>query len=264
MLVLLCAEGIASAGIPRIINFQGRLNDSSGSPVNPTSGSILITFNIYNSTGTKCHGVQETVPISNGLINFNIGSSVTGGINTACDFATEHSLEIQVGGDPPMSPKITLTSAAYAFYADHLSGLAINTATNHALNVPINDYQSSYGTLQSGVNQGLNTDLLNGYHASQFATFPHPMAFALSTHSHTVGDPNTVIGQNTYAPTSHYHNTCVNSGVYTTGTGHNACVSQGLGDCVHVYNQYGQTNQGYDGCNESIGITSMALCCKIQ
>jgi hypothetical protein len=118
--LLLCA-GIARADIPRIITFQGRLSDLSGTPL---AGTHTLSFSLYDATtgGTTCFSeTQSAVPINNGLFKVSIGGATSGGITT-CDFSKAYYLQIQVDTDNPMTPRLALSAAPYAFAADMVGG----------------------------------------------------------------------------------------------------------------------------------------------
>lgn len=156
-LALLLAAAPVSAAIPRLINFQGRLADSSGTP---RVGQWTMVFGIYTVTsgGTACFSESQAVAVNSGLFNANIGSA-SGGIGAGCDFSLPYYLQITVGGEA-LSPRIALTAAAYAMraqVADNsvlLGGLAPG---NGAGQIPSNN-----GTL----NSTLHADLLDNLHAS--------------------------------------------------------------------------------------------------
>jgi hypothetical protein len=118
---LLLGVATARADIPKTINFQGRLSDASGTPL---SGTHSVVFRIVNAPtlGTACFTeTQSALPVNNGLFKANIGSATSGGI-AGCSFADAYYLEVQVDGDAPMTPRLTLTAAAYSFSTDRLDG----------------------------------------------------------------------------------------------------------------------------------------------
>src|SRR5688500_14837281 len=69
----------AHADGPGVIEYKGKLTDSSG---NPLTQSLSITFRIYGaaSGGSALFTEARTVPVVNGVFNVHIGSTTGGGI----------------------------------------------------------------------------------------------------------------------------------------------------------------------------------------
>ncbi|MBN1385007.1 MAG: hypothetical protein JW983_09030 [Elusimicrobia bacterium] len=117
---LMSVTGYADA--PGRINFQGRLTDSSN---NPLTGTYSIRFSIWD-TGPGTGGTelwnetQGSVSVENGIFNVLLGdvTPLTAGLFTG---ATEW-LEIKVGADTAMTPRVRIVSSGYAFNADTLDG----------------------------------------------------------------------------------------------------------------------------------------------
>jgi hypothetical protein len=112
----------ANAAIPRLLNFQGRLTDAAGTPL---SGTYGVTFRVWtaSSGGSACFTENQTVAVNAGLFNVMVGGVTSGGISTACTFTAPYYLDLQVGTDEPMAPRLALTPAAYSFNADLLDGV---------------------------------------------------------------------------------------------------------------------------------------------
>lgn len=115
------AKGAAS---PRLIPFQGRLNDSSGEALN---GVYPITFVIYDKpTGGNALWSEdhESVSVINGQLNVLLGSKNNlddpdgnGDPSDALQFTSPHFLGIKVGADSnqEMVPRQQLAPAFHAF-----------------------------------------------------------------------------------------------------------------------------------------------------
>jgi hypothetical protein len=166
--LVLCG-GTARADIPRTINFQGRLADASGTPVRTP---YLMTFKIFDSgdpgQGTACHTEQTQVGMSSGLFNTALGGAA--GINAACDFSKPYWLEIAVDTDAPMSPRIALTSAAYAFTAARLIGKDPATGLDKAYAVSNSVVGAiPYSGGPTGMSTGLNAEFLGGHRWEEVA-----------------------------------------------------------------------------------------------
>ncbi len=133
--VLVLALG-ATAEVPQVINYQGRLTDASGTPV--TNGTYLIKFKIYGSaTGNDSLWSSgfRGVTVTNGLFNYLLGDTVALP-DTLFSGDTTRYLGITVGGDPELSPRTKLTTVAYAYHtlradtADFAWTIANDSVTN--------------------------------------------------------------------------------------------------------------------------------------
>lgn len=99
------------------INYQGRLADSSGSPIDNTNPGVGMTFALYEADSGGSPVWSEThanVPVSNGLFSVRLGS-----VNV---LSTDHLtgdrwLGIQVGTDSEMTPREKLAAVPYAMQA---------------------------------------------------------------------------------------------------------------------------------------------------
>ncbi|MBU2044643.1 MAG: hypothetical protein KJ619_05415 [Candidatus Omnitrophica bacterium] len=104
------------AQIPPLINYQGKLTDSSGNPV--TDGTHSITFRIYDADNGGNLLWQET---QNLLISRGIFSCMLGGVtNLDLPFDKPYWLAIKVGSDSEMTPRQQLASVGYALRAENV------------------------------------------------------------------------------------------------------------------------------------------------
>ncbi len=136
--LLVCC--LAYADIPRLINFQGRLTDSSGKFV--VDGNYSVTFSIYSvpSGGSALWSETQSVSVSKGLFNVILGSN-TPIPNSIFDSYVDTYLGVQVGADAEMTPRQRISSLGYAYYslnADKLDGLDASDFTS-----PVSDYGRS-------------------------------------------------------------------------------------------------------------------------
>ncbi|NPV13848.1 hypothetical protein HPY86_02825 [candidate division WOR-3 bacterium] len=112
--------------IPNLISYQGRLTDNSGNPVPDSTYSI--TFRLFTTpTGGTAfwNETQTDVSTRSGLFNCLLGDI------TPIPYIPEGGsvyLEMQVNPYAPMSPRIRLVSAAYAYLARKSD--SANYATN--------------------------------------------------------------------------------------------------------------------------------------
>lgn len=100
---------VAASNVPHLINYQGRLTNTNGNPLN---GSYNLTFRIYDAETAGNLLWEEThtgTVIQKGVFSLMLGSVV----NLDLPFDTQYFLEIKVGTEV-MSPRQKISSAGYA------------------------------------------------------------------------------------------------------------------------------------------------------
>ena len=120
-LLLLAAPVSAQQLSPQLINFQGKLTDTNQAPVD---GTVDIAFSIYDADtdGALLWSEDHTgVNVVDGIFNVSIGDGTpdpenTGDISTVLT-GEDIWLEVQVGADPPMTPRQQITSVAYSIHS---------------------------------------------------------------------------------------------------------------------------------------------------
>ncbi|MBF0522506.1 MAG: hypothetical protein HQL24_05550 [Candidatus Omnitrophica bacterium] len=116
LLLIMCAPVLAS--VPHLINYQGRLTDTSGAPL---TGSYSITFRLYDALtagNLLWEEVQTGVVVDKGLFSTLLGSTTA--LNLVFD--APYFLEIKVGTEV-MSPRQRITSAGYAIRAESVDSV---------------------------------------------------------------------------------------------------------------------------------------------
>ena len=116
IIVVMALAPLATAEVPQLINYQGRLTDGTGNPV--PNGSYQITFTIYDAAAggnTKWTSGAQAVAVTDGLFTYQLGSAVQLPHDIATD--TLRWLGIKVGSDPEIVPRTKMTSVAYAYHA---------------------------------------------------------------------------------------------------------------------------------------------------
>ena len=108
-----------------MINYQGRLTDSGGTPVN--GSSVEATFAIYGAAagGTAFWSESQTIAVENGLYSVQLGK-----INPLPDDlfnASDRWLGVKVGTDAEMTPRAQITSVAYAINSQRIAGKKIQS-----------------------------------------------------------------------------------------------------------------------------------------
>jgi len=118
----------AAGDVPQMINYQGRLENSSGDPIDTT---VLMAFSICaDSTGSACSWteVHPAVVVTGGLFNVILGSITP--IGTGDVSGPERWLGIHVGDES--LPYSRLVSAPYAHHAAVADTASVVTGVNAA------------------------------------------------------------------------------------------------------------------------------------
>ena len=125
--MMLIAIDSAQAAIPHLISFQGKLNDSDGTPLN---GEFEITFRIYNVAegSTPLWSEMSDVSCEDGMYSVILG--LTTRINL--DFDGEYWLGVQVTGDEELSPRYRIVSVPVAFWAAVAESAVTAASANQA------------------------------------------------------------------------------------------------------------------------------------
>ncbi len=123
--VCLCAM---AGTVPRLVNYQGILTDTSGMPV---TGTPNLTFTIYpdsaDSAPTYWTQTHTGVVVENGLFNVILGP-----MPDSLFAGDERWIGVQMNGDSEMKPRMRLTAVPYAFRAAVAdTALVIMDVTSH-------------------------------------------------------------------------------------------------------------------------------------
>jgi hypothetical protein len=122
----------ASADIPQVISYQGKVTDAGGTPV--ADGDYSMTFTIYDAetSGTSLWSSGTmTVAVSGGTFSVLLGDTGQPALNL--DFDIDYWLEIDIAGDI-QSPRTPLGSVGYAYMA---SGIVPGTEMVDSRSNPI-------------------------------------------------------------------------------------------------------------------------------
>ena len=105
--------------VPRTINYQGYLTDSSG---NPIDGSVSIIFSLYDvsRSGTVLWSQTQVVVVNQGIYNVVLGGG-TASKPITLPFDKPYYLGVKVGSDSEMDPRQPLTSVPYALNKPQLA-----------------------------------------------------------------------------------------------------------------------------------------------
>ena len=149
---LMLPIGVA-ADVPATMNYQGRLTNSSGDPVNDRT--YTVRFRIYNDDdkGDILWDETQSVVSSDGFIDVMLG--VVTPLDPDIFGEADRWLGITVGTDSEMSPRIKLASNPYAFAAHQADSLTTDPYLNESGDVLTGDlnFQSS-GTNSGAIDLG--------------------------------------------------------------------------------------------------------------
>ena len=134
--VLLILATVLASGqsVPQLINYQGRLTNASGQPLDGVSVDLTFRFYSAETAGALYLTVsQPGVQASKGIYNVLIGSgAITPGTESIlAGVFQKHGevwMSVQVGTDPEMIPRSLITSVPYAFRAQSIDASAIYAA----------------------------------------------------------------------------------------------------------------------------------------
>jgi len=127
---LICSLLLSSlfAQAPQLLNYQGKLSTTSGSPA---TSPYTMTFTIYSSaTGTTPLWTEtQTVTVDKGIFNVLLGSARPFS-DTLFTGTGDWYLGVKVGTDPEMTPRFRLLSVPFALRAKEADGVADNAITS--------------------------------------------------------------------------------------------------------------------------------------
>ncbi len=146
MAVTILCLGATSA---QMINYQGRMTDNLGVPID--GNSVAVEFSIYDaaSGGTALWTESQVIAVTKGLYSVKLGANNP--IQSNLFDNADRWLGVKAGADPEMIPRSQITSVAYAFNSQRIGGKRI---------------QSGQGTLNLSSQPAGTVDI----------TFPSPFA----------------------------------------------------------------------------------------
>jgi hypothetical protein len=111
--LMLVLFSYSSAQVPQMINYQGKLTNASGAPVNDT---LQMVFSIYSDTGGTNLLWTETQPaviVDKGVFNVLLGS--VDSIPYSVFDGSIRYLGVKVESDPEITPRNPMVSVGYAY-----------------------------------------------------------------------------------------------------------------------------------------------------
>ncbi len=122
----LLATGSTGQGAPQLINYQGKLTDDVGTPLNGVTVDLTFTFHGDSVGGaTYLTVLQELVLVNQGIYNVLLGSGdVTPGAESTLAAVFQNHQEVWLGvavdQDPEMTPRARISSVPYALAIDRV------------------------------------------------------------------------------------------------------------------------------------------------
>lgn len=155
VLAMFCSS---MADVPRLINYQGRLTDSSGTAVDTTADLTIVVFSDQSGSSPLWGETHSGTLISNGLFNVILGS-----INPIPDSVFNGQMRwigLQLDSGPVSDPLIAIVSTAYAIRAAHADtatyALAASSAESRwTLNGVVLSSNDAWGLTRGGAGNEL-------------------------------------------------------------------------------------------------------------
>ncbi len=142
LLIFICALVFSStyvfARVPPVINYQGKLTNPSGAPVN---GTLQMVFTVYSDTGgitPLWTETQAAVVIDKGVFNVLLGS--VDSIPYSVFDGSIRYLGVKVGDDPEITPRKPLVSVGYAFHSGTAHKMTFDYNSGWVQAAPNNTY----------------------------------------------------------------------------------------------------------------------------
>jgi len=115
-LVAVLAIALAAvAGVPPLINYQGKLQDADGDPVTTPVTVIFAIWDDPSAGDSLWSEPQDITPNADGLFSVLLGS--VSPIPDSAFAGAETYLSIKIGADPELSPRQRLASVPYTYSA---------------------------------------------------------------------------------------------------------------------------------------------------
>jgi hypothetical protein len=146
----------AAPGIYKVLNYQGKLEDSSGITV--ADGAYSVKFTIYDAAtggnvrwtaresdacGAPFNPSAKSVTTSLGIFSTELGESGDCPLNL--DFNEDsYYLGVTVGADSEMTPRKRIGAAGYAFNTDLMDGLDSSDSGGASAFVPVTDSSGNF------------------------------------------------------------------------------------------------------------------------
>ncbi|MDH3890894.1 MAG: hypothetical protein OEV49_07390 [candidate division Zixibacteria bacterium] len=153
-IILILISATAMSAVPPYMNYQGRLTDDAGNPLDTT---VNVTFTVYDDStgGTPLWSeIHPSVTVTDGLFSVLLGTVIQMGPNVFD--GTERYLAIRLSDGPEYNPRVPIVSVAYARRATHSDTAAFALAAP-ASGSPWTSNGSAAYLNNSSLNVGIGT-----------------------------------------------------------------------------------------------------------
>ena len=151
VMMMCVACGTAVAGVPQLLNYQGKLNGADGAPI---EGKVTVGFGFYKASadGIPLYSEQQTVLCAKGIFHVLIGngSNPQGAFS---DIYAGDSVYLEITVDPggvaqALSPRQRIGSVVFALKAGTTEGMAELAAAVATLQAQMGQQQTNVAELQ--------------------------------------------------------------------------------------------------------------------
>jgi len=221
----------SSAQVPRMINYQGKLTNATGAPVNDTIPMVFSIYSDEGGTNLLWTETQTTVIVDKGVFNVLLGS-----VNPIPDSVFNGSvryLGVKVESDPEITPRKPMVSVPYAYRASSVGGGSddkwkfritdtADTSITTRGNWGIARYGATlYGDMDSThVNLGVSCTTGISTHSNKYCTVAGGLANTASESATTVGGGYRNIASGFIATVAGGDSNIASNNFATVGGGH--------------------------------------------
>src|SRR5579871_5173165 len=129
------SAALASTGINKQINFQGKLVNPDGTNVADSTYTIVFSLYTVSSGGANIWTESDSVTTKDGVFRVPLGAVTS--LPGSVDFNTDNIyLGIKVGSDAEMTPRIQFTAVPYAFNSATVGGLTFSGTSGNTYTLP--------------------------------------------------------------------------------------------------------------------------------
>ena len=153
-----------NAQVPQLINYQGKLSDNMGNPINGVYQMIFRIYYVIDEGGDQEWAeVHPAVTVTDGLFNVMLGSHETLPDNCFSEDSTSW-LGITVGEDSEIEPRTRLITVPYAYQALHAdtAGYVVSVGNNSVGTYAIIDGSIQAADLSFTVMDEASTQTITG------------------------------------------------------------------------------------------------------
>jgi hypothetical protein len=117
--LVITLASLITADVPQLVNYQGRLTDSEGSPV--ADDTYEVTFRIYDELSIERWSETHNIETVGGLFSVQLGSGSSPLDASVLDY-TECWLGLTITGEDEITPRTQLIATPYAYRISTVDG----------------------------------------------------------------------------------------------------------------------------------------------